>query len=87
MLGPSDVLADATPDALADESGLSVIVYEDVTGEFEAMCAALVSARSRLETRLREVEGDEIYEEEREKKKQCRPASVRVSCADAFWWP
>ena len=67
-LGPSDVLADATPDALAKTAGLSVIVYEDVTEEFGATCDALVSARSRLETQLREIEGEEIYEEEREKK-------------------
>ena len=71
-LGPSDVLADATPDKLARTASLSIIEYEDVTEEFRAMCEALVSARSRLETQLRLAEGDDVYEEEREKKEAMR---------------
>lgn len=67
-LGPSDVLADAAPDKLARAVGLSIIVYEDVTEEFHEMCDALFSARSRLETQLRSIEGHDVYEEEREKK-------------------
>ena len=67
-LGPSEVLADAPPDELARAAGLSVIAYEDVTEEFDAMCDALTSARSRLEPQLRTTEGNDVYEEERVKK-------------------
>lgn len=75
-LGPSDVLAEAPPDELANAAGLSVVVYQDVTEEFGETCDALLRARVRLEAQLLGVEGPEVYEEEREKK-EAMQAGIR----------
>ena len=67
-LGPSDVTASTSPEALTQAAGLTVVVKEDVTDAFRATCAALVAARRDLEDELRADEGDDFYEEEWRKK-------------------
>ena len=67
-LGPSDVTAPASPQALTRAAGLTIVVTEDVTDAFRATCAALAAARRDLEDELRANEGDDFYEEERRKK-------------------
>ena len=67
-LGPSDVAASASPEALTQAAGLTIVVTEDVTDAFRATCAALAAARRDLEDELRADEGDDFYEEERRKK-------------------
>ena len=67
-LGPSDVTAAVSPDALAQSERLIVVVAEDVTDAFHATCTALRAARRDLEDELRTDEGDDFYEEERRKK-------------------
>ena len=67
-LGPSDVTAPDSPEALARQAGLSVVVLQDVTEEFRKTCEALLRAREALEAELRAEEGDDAYEEERSKK-------------------
>ena len=67
-LGPSDVTAPASPEALTQSAGLTIVVTEDVTDAFRATCAALRAARRDLEGELRGDEGDDFYEAERRKK-------------------
>ena len=67
-LGPSDVTAPASPEALTLAAGLTIVVTEDVTDAFRVTCAALAAARRDLEDELRADEGDDFYEEERRKK-------------------
>jgi len=55
-LGPSDVTAPASPAALTESAGLTIVVTEDVTAAFRA-------ARRDLEAELRGDEGDDFYEE------------------------
>ena len=67
-LGPSDVTAPASPEALTRAAGLTIVVTQDVTDAFRVTCAALAAARRDLEDELRADEGDDFYEEERRKK-------------------
>ena len=67
-LGPSDVCADALPDALARDAGLTVLEYVDVTDEFYRTCCAFRDGIMALESPLRAAEGDEAYEDERARK-------------------
>ena len=67
-LGPSDVPAPASPEALTRAAGLTIVVIQDVTDAFRVTCAALAAARRDLEDELRADEGDDFYEEERRKK-------------------
>ena len=62
-LGPSDVTAPASPAALTESAGLTIVVTKDVTAAFRATCAALRAARRDLEEELRGDEGDDFYEE------------------------
>ncbi len=62
-LGPSDVTAPASPAALTESAGLTIVVIEDVTVAFRATSAALRAARRDLEEELRGDEGDDFYEE------------------------
>jgi len=62
-LGPSDVTAPASPAALTESAGLTIVVIEDVTDAFRATCVALRAARRDLDAELRGDEGDEFYEE------------------------
>ena len=64
-LGPSNVAALLSPDALARQASLSVVVLQDVTANFRATCEALLRARDALAADLRAEEGDELYEVER----------------------
>ena len=68
QLGPSDVTAPASPEALTQAAGLTIEVTEDVTDAFRATCAALRAARRDLEDELRDDEGDDFYEEARRTK-------------------
>ena len=60
-LGPSDVAAPLSLDALARQAGLSVVVLPDVTGDFRATCEALLRARDALAAVLRAEEGDDLH--------------------------
>ena len=62
-LGPSDVTAPASPAALTESAGLTIVIIEDVTDAFRATCVALRAARRDLEAELRGDEGDDFYEE------------------------
>ena len=64
-LGPSDVAAPLSPDALARQAGLSVVALQDVTEDFRVTCEALLRARDALAADLRAEEGDDLYEQER----------------------
>jgi len=66
--GPSRVLAAASPSELAVEAGFVDVETVDVTPAFLETCQAFWKARSELETDLRAEEGDEVFEEEQEKK-------------------
>ncbi len=66
-LGPPNVTAPLSPDALARQAGLSVVVLQDVTEDFRATCEALLRTREALAAELRAEEGDDVYEDERTK--------------------
>ena len=55
-LGPSDVTAPASPAALTESAGLTIVVVEDVTDAFRATAAALRVARRALEEELRGID-------------------------------
>ena len=67
-LGPSEVVAPSSFEALTQTAGLTIVLTEDVTEAFRSTCAALAAARRDLENELRIDEGDDFYEEERRKK-------------------
>ena len=67
-LGPSEVVAPSSFEALTQAAGLTLLLTEDVTEAFRSTCAALAAARRNLENELRIDEGDDFYEEERRKK-------------------
>ena len=64
-LGPPNVTAPLSPDALTRQAGLSVVVLQDVTEDFRATCEALLRTREALAAELRAEEGDDVYEDER----------------------
>jgi hypothetical protein len=68
-LGPSEVAAEASPGGLAEATGFSLILQEDVTAGFRTTCEALLRARGELEDALRIAEGHEAFEEEQQKKR------------------
>jgi hypothetical protein len=65
-LGPSEVLSEASPVDLLRAASFNVIVEQDVTEHFRATCEAILRARSDLESKLRNEEGDALFEEEQE---------------------
>ncbi|MEE2790180.1 MAG: hypothetical protein VX453_00940 [Acidobacteriota bacterium] len=67
-LGPSEVVAPSSFEALTQAAGLTIVLTADVTEAFRSTCAALAAARRDLENELRIDEGDDFYEEERRKK-------------------
>lgn len=67
-MGPSEVLGAESLEALADPAGLDVVDQRDVTGELRRTCEALVRTRAHHEAALRRIEGDDVYEEEQEKR-------------------
>lgn len=71
-LGPSEVVAPASPEELTCAAGLSMIARKDVTSAFLATCEAILLARERHAAALRAAEGDEAYEEEQAKKESMR---------------
>lgn len=62
-LGPPSVGAAASPQALARQVGFSSVDQHDVTDRFKKSCLAFKAARTQLEGKLRELEGDEVYDE------------------------
>ena len=68
VLGPSDIGSLVPIEELTYSAGLNVIAHTDVTDVFRATCKAFLEAREELEDELRAEGGDEIYEEEQEKK-------------------
>lgn len=71
-LGPSSVSGASSPDALFTKAGLQPVTSEDLTEDFRETCRALGSARDAREVELRRVEGDEAYDEERQKERDMR---------------
>lgn len=71
-LGPSLVSGASDPRVLIAEAGLSLTLCEDVTTDFRETSEALGAARGLHEADLRAEEGDEVYEEERQKQRDMR---------------
>ena len=71
-LGPRAVGAPGSPGAMAREVGFISIDQIDVTDSFKNSCLAFRAARERLEEKLRELEGDEYFEE------QCKESEGRL---------
>lgn len=71
-LGPSELLAPASPEELTRAGGLSVVALHDVTRTFLATCEAILRARERHAAELRAAEGDAAFQEEQEKKESMR---------------
>ncbi len=63
-LGPSAVGADGSPADMATEAGFREVGVEDVTDTFLATLDRVISARLSYEARLRELEGDQVFEDE-----------------------
>ena len=71
-LGPSQVVAPASPEDLIRAAGLSIIALEDVTSAFMSTCEAILRARDQHAVALRAAEGDEFFQEEQGKKEAMR---------------
>ncbi|MFQ5679226.1 MAG: hypothetical protein ACE5HP_07175 [Gemmatimonadota bacterium] len=67
-LGPTEVTAAGSPEELASRAGFGAVATLDLTDSFRNTCEALLRARNEREEQLRAEEGDELFEEEREKK-------------------
>ena len=63
-LGPSAVGAERSPADMATEAGFREVGVDDVTDTFLVTLDRLISARLFYEARLRELEGDQVFEEE-----------------------
>ena len=72
-LGPSAVGAERSPADMATEAGFGEVGVEDVTDTFLATLDRVISARFSYEARLRELEGDQVFEDEQgESEGRCR---------------
>ncbi len=63
-LGPSAVGAEASPGEMATAAGFREVAVRDVTDTFLATLDRVISARLSYEARLRELDGDQVFEEE-----------------------
>ena len=63
-VGPSAVGAERSPADLATAAGFREVGVKDVTDTFLATLDRLLSARLSYEARIRELEGDEVFEED-----------------------
>ena len=63
-VGPSAVLAESSPVDMAAEAGFQEVTAEEVTDVFLATCGRLISVRLVYEAQLRELKGDQGFEEE-----------------------
>ena len=63
-LGPSAVGAEASPAEMATAAGFREVGVRDVTDMFLATLDRVISARLSYEARLRELEGDQVFEDE-----------------------
>ena len=63
-LGPSAVGAERSPADMATEAGFREVGVEDVTDTFLATLDRVITARLSYEARLRELEGDQVFEDE-----------------------
>ncbi len=63
-----EVLADGPPEQLATEAGFSVVARDDVTDRFRDTSDAVLRARAKLEVELREIDGDDAYEDDQQRK-------------------
>ena len=63
-LGPSAVGAKRSPADIATAAGFREVRVEDVTDTFLAICERVISARLSNETGLRELKGDQVFEDE-----------------------
>lgn len=66
--GPSQVTAPSSYEEMLVESGFSGVERLDVTDIFLKTCQSLFRARVNLEDDLRKEEGDDVFEEEQQKK-------------------
>jgi len=64
-VGPSAVGVERSPADLATAAGFREVRVKDVTDTFLATLNRLLSARLSCEARIRELEGDEVFEEVR----------------------
>jgi hypothetical protein len=67
-LGPSNVRAEASLSELAERAGLAILESADVTEEFRHTVDRLSRLLSTREELLRDAEGSDAYEAERDKK-------------------
>ena len=67
-LVPMEALAEAPPAELTRRAGFAVVASEDVTDQFRATGLAVVRARERYEAELRAADGDEVYEDDQQRK-------------------
>ncbi len=67
-LGPSDIVSPAPLEELMYSEGFAIVAQTEVTDVFRTTCEAILKERRKLEDELRAEEGNEIYEEEQEKK-------------------
>ncbi len=68
-LGPSEVGAREDPGKLHELAGFVEVDQVDTTESWLATTSSFLTARERHEAGLRQVEGDEAYEEEQTKKR------------------
>ena len=67
-LMPMEVLADGPPAQLATEAGFSVLGCDDVTEQFRVTCDSILRSREKFEAELRDVDGDEVFEDDQRRK-------------------
>ena len=63
-LGPSAVGAERSPAELATDAGFREVRVKDVTDTFLATLDQVIAARLSYESELRELRGDEVFEED-----------------------
>jgi hypothetical protein len=67
--GPSFVTASASPAELAASVGFEVVYQEDVSADFRTIADSLFKARAEVEGVLRAEEGDDVYEDEQQRRR------------------
>lgn len=63
-MGPSAVVAERSPFDEATLAGFRTVRVEDVTDTFLATCERVTSARLSHEAELRELKGDQVFEDD-----------------------
>jgi hypothetical protein len=71
-LGPSAVGAEHAPGEMATLAGFREVRVVDRTDAFLVTCERVISARASYEAELRELKGDQVFEEEQGKSEGIR---------------